>query len=907
MGIRINLGLAELNRRYTVFERNQVLSDVQLNGVTDYLNDQDRLSRLLLLGVGVHGGFRISLAKSVISITRGVGVTTDADLLWLDKTVTFSRFRKYGETAPRYDPFYAGDTMREVFELIADGAEAADAKPLTEFPKELADMVVVLFMESYLDDPDLCAGDDCDNLGKNAIDTQRVLMVTPEVAQGLESKLSTVSEVAEFLPELFAERPNFGASVTTTAALIQPVANVCESTMQRFLRFAAQLHTRFSELSAEIFGANPFDKWEKTLLDHFGPLKTRPGILYFYDHLKDLVDTGNELREILLTDDTVLCPDSKEFPKHLLLGSVSDPTRNRTPSYPSPLVAGGREKGEHARFLVRKLQTLIATFKPPAAPSEIRVTPSRTEAIRLEERAIPIYYEIVPAHPIEKHWNYRLARRNAGGSNLGYHAISYGGTFEAVASLVVQIARYDFFRVEGHIGQRVDVASKAIGELIKSRNLPFVVRSVLLHNNRDKIVVKPPIRFTDLHRLHYLLRADVATQLSDSERFNDNFKKQIDDELAKKELPGDRNIAGTANTHFTNVKSAVGGVKPAMEFKTYAEYRAKTDWPAFYGSVIGAASGFKADLGEYVRTDIATPFDAVASTNHPAWLVWLDQLIQARDEREDAKLLFENFIAEHPAFEHLGGVPRGGTLVLVYDDNGIVVADGALPYAWHEAAEEEPKNLPDLKRPAFKPPVIVDRAVKIKLPANQLFEKEFNVFKNENDQKWAKKIDEKIQETVGVGRSYFQFFQDTAKALVPVLTPKTTVRDHALPAFDDLLGVKTEEVNRNVELIDRIRAIIAKVNLPEDQQKLAMDQLAAAQMNLANAIAGTMKYIVDAKVDVSADTAGAKSMAILAASVGQVSDAKAKTQLQQSLAPLTNTPDPNHRVVVNNLNKLIVR
>jgi hypothetical protein len=535
------------------------------------------------------------------------------------------------------------------------------------------------------------------------------------------------------------------------------------------------------------------------------------------------------------------------------------------------------------------------------------VTPSRTEAAIHEERAIPIYYELLPSHPIEKHWNYRLARRNAGASIPGYHAASYGGTFEAREPLAVQFARNDFFRVEGHIGHNVLRAMAAILGRIRSRNLPFEVRAVLLHNDLKKIVVKPPIRFTDLHRLHYLLRADVTNHLSDLGRFNDNFKKQFDDELARKELPGDRNIAGTANTHFTNVQTAVAGVKPVMEFKTYAEYRTKTDWPKFYGNAVGATSGFKSDLGDYVRTDIATPFDAVASTNQPAWLLWLDQLIQDKDAREDARLLFSNFIAEHPGFEHLGGVPRGGTLVLVYDDTLTVVADGALPYAWRETAEEEPKDLPDLTRPDFKPPIIVDRAVKIKLPANLLFEKEFNVFKNENDQKWTKKIDEKIQETVGVGRSYFQFFQDTAKALVPVLTPKTTVRDHAVPAFDDLLGVKTEEVNRNVELIDRIRAIIAKVNLPEDQQRLAMDQLVAAQLNLANAVAGTMKYIVDAKVDVSADTAGAKSMAILATSVGQISDAKAKTQLQQSLAPLTNTPDPNHRVVVNNLNRLIGR
>ena len=184
-----------------------------------------------------------------------------------------------------------------------------------------------------------------------------------------------------------------------------------------------------------------------------------------------------------------------------------------------------------------------------------------------------------------------------------------------------------------------------------------------------------------------------------------------------------------------------------------------------------------------MRTDITTPFDAVASTNQPAWLGWLDQLIADKDTRADAKLLFLNFIAEHPAFEHLGGVARGGTLVRVYDDTGVVVAHGARPYPLaSETAEDEPKDLPDLTRPVFKIPALVDRAVAIKLPANQLFDNQFTAFKNDNDLKWTKAIDDKITATLGVGKSYFQFFQDTAKALVPVLTPKTTsIRD--LPLF----------------------------------------------------------------------------------------------------------------------------
>jgi hypothetical protein len=905
MAIRINLSLAELNRQYTVFERNQVLSDVQLNGVTDYLNDQDRLSRLLLFGVGVHGGLRVSGTKTAITVGKGVGVTTDADVLWLDKAVTYSRFRKYDETAPRYDPFYDGDTMRPVLELIADGADAPDAKPLSDLPQPPDDLVVVLFMESALRDPDLCVGTDCDNLGKNATDTQRVLLVTPEVAAALGPiGPETASETARSLPDLFADRPNMNMGLPSPALLFERFAGVCDSTIKRFLDFAGQFHTRFAALSAELFGSNPTNAWTKTLTDHLAELKAGPGVLSLYDHLKDLVDTGNELREVLLTDDTVLCPDPKAFPKHLLLGRVANPALDRTPSFPSPLVGNGGDNGEHARLLARKLDTLIATFKDPGV-GLIRVTPSRTEAAPLEERAIPRYYQVDPANPVEQRWNYRLAKRNAGANNLGYNAEQYGAPPQVREPLAVQFARNDFFRVEGQIGFLVMGAVAMIQGQIKFRSLPFVVRAVLLGTDASKVTVKPPTRFTDLDRFHYLLRADVANHLTDLGKFNDTFKQQFDAGLAHNELPADKNIAGTATTHFTNVRTAVAGVQPAMAAKTYADYRARADWPAFYGTAVASVSGFKADLGEYVRTDIATPFDTVATNNQPAWLVWLDQLIADRNAREDAKLTYDKFLAEHPAFEHLGGVPRGGTLVLLYDDTGRVVADGALPYAWRETTEEEPKDLPALTRPDFKPTVIIDRAVAIKLPANQLFDKEFTIFQADNDQKWTKAIDDKVTSTLGVGKSYFQFFQDTAKALVPVLTPKAALRETAvLPG--DLLGVKLDEVNRLSEQVDQIRAIATRPDLPEDQQKLALDQLAAAQMNLANAVAGTMKYMVDAKVDVAAGTPGATGVAVLASGVGQISDAKAKAQLQTSLAPLANTPNANQRVVVGNLTKLLV-
>src|SRR5262245_10487419 len=91
---------------YTVFEKDQVLTEQQLNSLVSYLDDQDRLTRVTLLGVGIACGLRPSAAGASVRVSKGVGVTTDGDLLTLSADTTFDRFKPYDETAPKYDPLY---------------------------------------------------------------------------------------------------------------------------------------------------------------------------------------------------------------------------------------------------------------------------------------------------------------------------------------------------------------------------------------------------------------------------------------------------------------------------------------------------------------------------------------------------------------------------------------------------------------------------------------------------------------------------------------------------------------------------------------------------------------------------------------------------------------------------------
>ena len=86
-----------LNTRGNVYEEflpDQVLTHKNLNKVVDYFEDQDRLSRVYLTGVGIGCGLNIVSTENereYIEIGQGVGITTDGDII---KSET-RRFRYY--------------------------------------------------------------------------------------------------------------------------------------------------------------------------------------------------------------------------------------------------------------------------------------------------------------------------------------------------------------------------------------------------------------------------------------------------------------------------------------------------------------------------------------------------------------------------------------------------------------------------------------------------------------------------------------------------------------------------------------------------------------------------------------------------------------------------------------------
>jgi hypothetical protein len=117
--------LSSVIYQYRNYKADQVLTHTQLNETIAYFEDQDRLSRIALTGVGIVHGLSISKREAEggnqLVVKQGVGITTDGDLIILHKALseeqpkeknisiqelTFTHFRLFIDENARYSPYF---------------------------------------------------------------------------------------------------------------------------------------------------------------------------------------------------------------------------------------------------------------------------------------------------------------------------------------------------------------------------------------------------------------------------------------------------------------------------------------------------------------------------------------------------------------------------------------------------------------------------------------------------------------------------------------------------------------------------------------------------------------------------------------------------------------------------------
>lgn len=896
-----------LASQYAVFERDQVLTHTQLNGVSRWLDQQDRLSRVCLVGTGVIGGFQVSSDASSVSISPGLGITCDGDLIRIEQRLTLTRLRPYDQTAPRYDPFFDPSSG---IGLISDELVGDDdplGRPIADQSDGIADRIVLLLMESSESDPDLCTGADCDNLGRDRQHRLRVLLAPVSSGTVLTAGPTTSADRARNLPELMAYRPKIDSGLTTAEALATRYRDTCKLTLKALDAALQQLGAWFPELVTEPLGTLPFGDWMSTLGKHLD--QTSNGRVQLgFDLLKDLVATWNELREALLDDDAVLLPSIGTFPKHLGIGNTGNtgntggsgnPATGRTGFFPAATDARAREAGANARFLLRRLGAQIEQFAVPT-DTLLHVTPSQGDDRPLGERAIPWYY--TPG--MHNVWNRRLSARGLGGHNLGYRASADGATQRYPSSpragnpLAGTISGHAFFRVEGHLGRPVDEVSAELKKLVTEHNLPFEVHAVLAHNRKERIKIRPAIRYTDLHRFHYLLRQDVSLRLDESSSFADKYIGTLKTAVEKQDIPAQTDdgisVLGTATTARSAVSSLTSKAKPALDKQTYSAYRRSTEetrWNNGLAETLGSIGTARVNLGTLSRSDFVSPLDSLIQTTHPVWLDWLDDLIKAKDDKADDKLLLSAFVTQHPGLDHLGGAWRGGTFVLVYDDAEKVIADFTLAYPCAEADEPEPVEPPLQRPPMRRPPLDIDpikviRPIDLKIDTlvGKVVGAKFDTAKLELDASFKAvqtdikaRLDNQTASVEGLVKGAFSTRDATAAGVV--LPGKVVATGDAL--LDEL--VKDVEYKR--QKVQSLVELTSRGDLSDDSRTQAQALLVKAQAELGESVATTTERVVTQKVDTSTGSAAGVA-SVLATGAVMVTDTAAAATLGSRLDTL---------------------
>lgn len=535
--------------KYPVFEANQVLTNAHLNQVFDYLDEQDRLTRANLIGIGIVCGLEVSLDATGpnVLISRGCGVTSEGYLILLSEDQTLVSYKPYDlpdELAYPPFTFSAGvppeSVQYDMWEMFPVGEP--DAIPLTN--AFLTDKVVVLFLELKKDGLRNCSPNNCDDRGEEVTVTVRKLLFNRAdldkiiaAANGLESGLSSDDLMEAFSAKLNLadlRLPRYDVPNTSPATSDDVLISFFEVFQKVNLATAtgnalSAAYTAFKPLLEKDYPSDPFAGFNAA----FGFLDTAPVSAaqvkfaqYYYDFFDDLIKAYDEFRWTGVDLLCVCCPPDGLFPRHLMAGEVF-PSANaalyRHTFLSSPATCCDCEKETAAlRMLFDRLVQMIAKFTNnpplPGLPSssnldlQIRITPSKLADVPVSDKCIPYYYTQDGTPPIYTLWNAEKTRRGRAKQNLSYRADEYATAQFVKNPLRYDLEPYNFLRIEGHLGKSYITVLQTLTALKAQNRLPFEIVALRTGAFDETMTIdlsKEECTFQDLESLYATLREEL--------------------------------------------------------------------------------------------------------------------------------------------------------------------------------------------------------------------------------------------------------------------------------------------------------------------------------------------------------------------------------------------------------------
>ena len=505
------LKLEEISTSYRTFVDDQVLTATHLNEVVDYFEDQHRLTRICLSGVGIVCGLNVVFnRRDTIEVTMGCGVTTDGDLIKYQGAI-HQNFKTFDDKA-KYERFEG----LELLELVPNTDEDVDDHESITAIEDLDNKVVLLYLEHFEEKVADCTTTDCDTQGKPQHANIKILLIDKDDAERISSnELDPIffkhNQTKNFLglPEIDVRRMILRNSYLTDSngnTYISPASNTKNYTRLKqsyasilkssnavsdLKKGVSILFKSFSELlSIDTLPIDQLDIQNRIDALFNLNLKNVPiDIQYRYDLLKDLINTYDEIKHLLFDLRTECCPDKHSFPKHLLLGELFKEEKYyqcRHSFYPSPIIPHGQEKLQEIRALLYRFSLILSEYSvTTTARTAIKITPSVDYDRILSERAIPYYY--LTSEKLVNSWSYYLTNRCKSGENMAYHRSNLSPRNAVQNPLDHNIDHKDFFRIEGHLGKDYRTAMREIDSIKTSKGLPFELKALSIDETLDGI------------------------------------------------------------------------------------------------------------------------------------------------------------------------------------------------------------------------------------------------------------------------------------------------------------------------------------------------------------------------------------------------------------------------------------
>ncbi|GMQ25620.1 hypothetical protein Aoki45_23020 [Algoriphagus sp. oki45] len=707
--------MSQLINNYPIFEGSQVLTSDQLNQLGAYLDQQNRLTRSKFIGMGIACGLKVRPLSNGLSISKGLGVTSEGFLIQIGKQFDATHYRPYSlPEGVSYKPLT--EEKVELFELLSEQpADDPSVKKLNSPANFLNNKFVLLFLEIFDRNLKSCLGNACDDKGIDRIFTLRRLVVSQtdlikilKYSQNVEHDLSLDPGLSLFPFPKPRFRPDGDESLEPGAFIKHYQETIKKVINKDFWEAIAKGYKVYEPILEKSFGfKNPFsggeiqDKIQALMKALQADPKEISGIQYLYDFFKELCLAWEEF---IQAGESLWysCPtDPSFFPLHLMLGKAIQVNETAEEFYrfrhgwiQPPIFNDQRILKETTVQRYRRLVLMIETFelqlllKSQPEKFPVKITPSREKYGKLGERSLPYYYAIKSKgksgswFSLEQSWP-DPQERNLSSSKraeiLGYDnqpdTPKKDGSF-IESPLAYDLETYPFLRIEGHLDKPIEDAKKAIAKLIREFNLDIGVEA--LHIDKAELATDNRCHWHDLQEEYIHHRLILQGTLLDLKEIAD-FVQRVRKEAFQENL--------------SRAKVNVDEMKPIEWLDEWLELLptclADLDWPAFQAAYKRMLQGLldfllvqnklidRLKLPPNSPDALLTLYNGILQRASPVFYRLLDLVFFTKLKRLYLSYLhrvkfmansnqFAHFLKANPGLTHEAGAYRGGTFFLLY-------------------------------------------------------------------------------------------------------------------------------------------------------------------------------------------------------------------------------------------------